>query len=1001
MNTFGELLRGFRRRQGLTQDTLADLLGVHRNSISDWERDAYLPRNRQMVMDLSEALGVNDTDTDQLLRAAEYPLEYQAREGIFPDFSDIPHEPWPEEDPAEIEKNVFVAREDELAQLEDFLADVLHDQQGRVVFVNGEPGSGKTALVQEFSWNALDTNSELIVAGGSCNAYSGVGDPYLPFREILGLLTYDRTTRWATEAFVRKYAHRLKDLIPNVVRALVHTGPDLIETFISGPALISRAGAAAADDPEWLVQLKTLMERKVNVQSAANLQQRALFEQYTQVIRVLAHRNPLLLVLDDLQWADTGSIGLLFHLGKQLKDRPILIIGVYRPAELFLGREGKRHPLEPVVNEFQREFGQNRVNLKQTMGRQFVEAILDTEPNQLGVRFREALYQHTRGHALFTLEILHDMQKRGDLVKDESHHWIEGPTLDWNILPARVDGVIRERIGRLPKNLQKILQVASVEGEDFLAEVIAQVENSDEWATIQQLSGILDKQHHLVNSKARRRLGAQRLSFYRFRHILFQHYLYNSLDKVELAFLHEMVGNSLERLYAGLTEEIAVQLARHFKEAELTAKAVEYLSRAGDRALRLSANEEAVSHFREALALLKICPETAEHKEQELALQARLGPALIAIKGYAAPVVEKVYTRARELCLKVGETNQVYPVLVGLWVHYFVRAELPKAIELGHQLLNLAPSEENPAVSLQAYRTLGATYCSMGEFHESLKYCNQGISLYRSRHQHFDDALAYVHDPAAVYLAYSAIALWCLGYPDQALKRSHESITLVKELDHPFSEAFALGMASFLHHIRREEQMVRKRADAALGLSTEKGFSQWMAPSMILRGWLLARKGEGKAEVVSPMYLALDGWRASGAKLVVPYYLLILAETYLEIEQYEEALTTVTEALLAARTSGECWFEAEMHRLRGELLQKLRKGEAEIEACFNEALDVASRQSAKSLELRTVMSISRLRQRQGRPAEAREILYTTYNWFTEGFDSPDLRDAQTLMDELM
>ena len=559
--------------------------------------------------------------------------------------------------------------------------------------------------------------------------------------------------------------------------------------------------------------------------------------------------------------------------------------------------------------------------------------------------------------------------------------------------------MIRERIERLPKELQNTLKAASVEGEDFLAEVIAQVQNVGEWAMVKQLSGILDRQHLLVSSQASRRLGDQRLSRYRFRHILFQHYLYSSLDIVEQAFLHEMVGNTLERLYAGQTDAIAVQLARHFRVAGLKTKAVFYLSQAGNRAMRLSANEEAVAHFAEAVTLLKTCPETVERTEQELDLQTSLGPALIAIKGYAAPEVEKAYIRARELCLQVGKTSQIYPVLVGLWLHYFVRAELPKALELGQQLLDLAPSEENPAVLLQAYRTLCDTLCSMGEFESSLRHCNQGISLYRSRQQRFSDTLAYVHDPGAVYLAFSAIALWCLGFPDQCLKRSHESLALVRELDHPFSEAFALGMASFHHHFRREKQIVQDRAESALKIATEKGFSQWIAAGVIMRRWALAQQGMGE-EAITPMHQALDGWRGSGAKLVVPYYLLVLAEAYVAVGDAAAGLTTVNEALKAAQSSGECWFESEMYRLQGEYLLKLDGAETEIEASFNQAFDVASRQNAKSLELRIAMSFSRLRKRQGRQAEAQQMLTEVYNWFTEGFDTPDLRDARGLLGEL-
>ncbi len=205
-------------------------------------------------------------------------------------------------------------------------------------------------------------------------------------------------------------------------------------------------------------------------------------------------------------------------------------------------------------------------------------------------------------------------------------------------------------------------------------------------------------------------------------------------------------------------------------------------------------------------------------------------------------------------------------------------------------------------------------------------------------------------------------------------------------------------MASFLHHLRREEQIVQDHAEPALKLATEKGFSQWIATGIIMRGWALAQQGMG-AEAVTPMHQALDGWRGSGAKLVVPYYLLLLAEAYAAVGDAKAGLTTVKESLKAAQSSGECWFEAEMYRLQGEFLLKQNGAETEIEACFNKALDVASRQKAKSLELRIAMSFSRLRKRQGRQAEALQLLTDVYNWFTEGFDTPDLRDARALLGE--
>jgi adenylate cyclase len=401
---------------------------------------------------------------------------------------------------------------------------------------------------------------------------------FSPFRDILGLLTGDVEARWAAGAISQQAAYRLWSLIPHSVQALVNAGPDLVDTFISGRALISRATLAAPEGPGWLSQLQGLVARKEAGQAQAGLKQRDLFEQYSRLLRAMARQHPLLLVVDDLQWADAGSINLLFHLGRRLEGGRILVVGIYRPAEVAMGRYGERHPLEPVVNEFRRYFGQVRVDLRQSEDRRFVEAIIDTEPNRLGVEFREALYQQTRGHALFTVEMLGGMQERGDLVQDERGCWIEGPTVDWQTLPARVEGVIGERIARLPAELQATLKVASVEGEVFTAEVVAQVQGEGEPDMVQHLSGELDKGHRLVRGQGSQRLGpgGPCLSQYRFRHILFQRYVYNSLDDVQRIYLHEAVGNGLERLYAEHTGEVAVGLARHFHIAGISDKAIDY-----------------------------------------------------------------------------------------------------------------------------------------------------------------------------------------------------------------------------------------------------------------------------------------------------------------------------------------------------------------------------------------------------------------------------------------
>jgi DNA-binding SARP family transcriptional activator/predicted ATPase len=649
-------------KRWLALDPLDEQASCHLMQLYAWsgQRPAALRQYEQYVQVLQDQLGVPPSEeiaalykaieqghapalpTDQLCKSPEEPahrLDIPAQPPAFLEGED------------QVQRPVFVAREAELAQLAGFLDSALAGKS-KVVFVSGDAGCGKTALIQEFARRAQAANPDLVVAWGHGNAHTGSGDPYLPFREVLGLLTGDVEAQWAAGAMTGEQARRLWRLLPGTVQALVEVGPDLIDLFVPGTPLVRRTrtfrqrpGAA------WPTQLEELVARKSAIPSSPNLQQSALFEQYSQVLRALARQGPLLLALDDLQWVDGGSANLLFHLGRRIGGSRILIVGAYRPAEIALGRpagsvliapapgqagegiegERERHPLEPIVNEFKRTFGDIEVDLHRAEGRQFVDAFLDSEPNQLGDAFRETLHQHTAGYPLFTLELLRGMQERGDLVRDEEGRWVEGPELEWQMLPARVEAVIAERIGRLPERLRHILTVASVEGETFTAEVIAKVDAADEAETVRCLSDTLDRKHRLVGAQRFLRLDGQRLSRYRFRHILFQKHLYHSLDPVQRVYLHQAVGAVLETLYgesAEQTEAIAPELARHFMEAGITHKAVEYLHQAAERAQRLYANTEAIETFRRALVLLESAPPDKSRTNWRQQMAARIQESL-------------------------------------------------------------------------------------------------------------------------------------------------------------------------------------------------------------------------------------------------------------------------------------------------------------------------------------------------------------------------------------
>jgi predicted ATPase len=387
--------------------------------------------------------------------------------------------------------------------------------------------------------------------------------------------------------------------------------------------------------------------------------------------------------------------------------------------------------------------------------------------------------------------------------------------------------------------------------------------------------------------------------------------------------------------------------------------------------------------------------------QQELGLQTTLGQAFMAIKGLASPDVEHAYTRARELCRQIEETPQLFPILSGLQRFYVVRADLQTARDLGQQLLSLAQHQQDPALLLEAHRALGNALTWLGEIVAAHRHLEQGITLYDPQ-QHRSHAFLYGRDPGVDCLSYVAWVLWMLGYPARALRRSHDALTLAQALGHPYSLAQVLLWAAILHQCRQERALTQERATELITLCTAQGFTQWLATGTIHWGWALATQGQ-RAEGVAQIRQGLDALHATGARVGRPYQLALLAEVSGNIGQPDEGLKALTEALVIVHFSGGYWCEAELYRLKGELLlaqEDTRQTWMETEACFHQALGIARRQQAKSLELRAAMSLSRLWQRQGKRVEARQLLADIYSWFTEGFDTADLRDAKALLEEL-
>jgi len=483
---------------------------------------------------------------------------------------------------------------------------------------------------------------------------------------------------------------------------------------------------------------------------------------------------------------------------------------------------------------------------------------------------------------------------------------------------------------------------------------------------------------------------------YAFTHVLYQQAVYARLGLQRRAHLHQRLGTWLEAASGPQAQEFAAELALHFERGGASRRAVQYYQWAATTAAQRAAPHAVAATLTRALDLLQTWPETAERLQQELEVLVALGPALMAMQGFLAPDVVQVYRRAHVVCQSVGAPLQRCAVLWGLWLIESVRGAHQTARGLAEDLLHLAQHLAEPAWLLRASYALGSTLLWLGAFADARAHLEQGIGLYDSQPHRFQ-ALGYEGAAGVDCRSLAARALWMLGYPDQALQRTQEALTLAQELAHPYSRVAALLFAAQCHQLRREGHAVSAQAEAALVLITEWGFRGRVEQGMILQGWALADQGQGPAGLLQ-IRQGLTARQTLGVSLARPYYLGLCAETYGKVGQPAEGERLLAEALAVVHTTGERIYEAELYRLQGELLLAGASAQqVEAAACFQQALAIARRQQAKSWGLRAAMSLARLWQHQGQRAEAHALLAPIYGWFTEGFDTADLQEAKALL----
>jgi predicted ATPase/transcriptional regulator with XRE-family HTH domain len=707
--------------------------------------------------------------------------------------------------------------------------------------------------------------------------------------------------------------------------------------------------------------------------SAEPLQRQRLFEAMARTM--LGASPPLLLVIDDLHWCDRDTLEWLHYLLRFDPRAPLLVVGTLRREEA-LGD----HPVAPLLSEL----GYADLLTEIPLRRLDAPATAALAASMIGRGLQDdqaaQLYAETEGNPLFVVETF----RAGTLShsRPDAPHASPSSGDGKASLPPRIQALITARLGGLSMEAHEVAGIAAAIGRTFRLDVLDAASEIGEATLVRALDELL--QHGIMRDQGG--------NVYDFSHDRIRDAAYERLSTARRSLIHRRIATALEAIHVSDLDPVSGRIATHYDRAGLAAQAIAYYQRAAQVAHRLAADEEAISHLERALGLLLAQPETPARTQQELALQVALGAPLLAARGYTALELERAFNRAYEICQQIGETPRLFQVLWGLGRFYLVRPQLDAAVKIGQRLLAQARRTRDPELLLEAYNSLGAVRLHRGELRLARAHLERGFALYDPE-RHRAHALLYGQDPGVVCLVRGAWALWCLGYPQQALERSQEGIALAERVAHPFSLAFALTFGAMVRLFRREPDSARATAEAGIAVSVDHGYPLFRGMSTFIYGWALTEQGR-LDDGMQQMRQGVTTVRATGALLGVPNYLALLAALCARTGQCDEAATLDEEALATLAQTGEGWFESYILLLHGETLLSCGAAKEEAATIFRRAVAAARRRHARSLELRALLTLNRLSLATEEEVEALGTLVAT---FTEGWDTLDLVEAHLLL----
>jgi class 3 adenylate cyclase/tetratricopeptide (TPR) repeat protein len=831
----------------------------------------------------------------------------------------------------------FIGRDREIEALRH-AAELARAGHGQILAVMAEPGVGKSRLYHEFK---LISQSDWTILEAFSISH-GKASSYLPVIELLK--DYFEIQTGDDE---RKRRERVNGKIITLDRNLEDTLPYLF-TLLS---------LNSGDDP--LAQMD------------AQIKRRRTHEALKRILIRESLDRPLMLIFEDLHWIDAETQGLLNALVDSIANTRILLLVNYRP-EYHHEWSNRTHYAQLRLDPLGREGAD-----------EMLSSLLGNELDLLPLR--RLIAEKSEGNPFFIEEIIQSLFEDGSLVRN-GLLTITRPLPQIRV-PTTVQAVLASRIDRLAPSEKDLLQTLAVLGREFPLGLVRNMlriptEELDLLLSRLQFGEFIYEQPAFPEVE------------YAFKHALTQEVASNSVLGDRRKLLHERAGAAMEALYANRLEDHLSDLARHYERSGNTPKAIEYLERAGRQSVSRASHAEAITLFTSALELLKTLPETPERMKRELAFHLGLGSALQAMKGFSDTEAGQAFERASQLCRHTDATPELFETLVGLTVFYFVSIQLSKAHELTQRLLAIAEAGRDADSLLKAHMVSGMVLATMGEYALALGDFERAGSLE-------SPARRSIYGPAAP--SWEATTLVYLGYPDQAREKSQKALELAREAADPLAQVNALNSAHHFHRLRKEYQASLELAEYTLGVADEHGFRQYSAFATFNRGWALTQLGKAQ-DGIAQLREGFAAMRTSGQPGFTIDY-AAFAEGLLKGGCTAEALAVVTEVLEASDRNRDGQLKAELWRIKGNLLlmQDGHPGsnvQDEAESCFRQAIEIARHQQAKWWELRASVSLARLLASQGRRNEANTMLGEIYNWFTEGFDTADLKDAKTLFDEL-